>query len=390
MTGRDRILKTLLASAALIALAAGGTGTAQAEDYVIGVAAAQSGGLAPFDQPSFAGFKFCVEELNAVGGLAGKYNIVLDVRDTRSDTAETVKFAQEFVDAKVNFIISPADGDPTMAMGQITSPAGIPTMTFAGTAPILTTVGEFVFGSYTADNQQAAVLGAYAAELGYKTAWLLKSPDAAYTLMGPEYFGKVFEAKGGKVIGEGSFTMNQPDFSAIVTTIKSLDPAPDVIMTSAWEPDFPAFIKALRGAGITTPVMGADVLDTPTVRGLGDVVEGVVHTSGGYAEEGSKHAEFNARFKAATGTEADTNYVVNGCDMVGMIDAAVKAAGSTDPKAVRDALASLNDAPGIMSNYTFAGTDRMPMRSVVLAKIEKGEKVFIRREVADPTTMPQP
>jgi branched-chain amino acid transport system substrate-binding protein len=390
MSGHDRIRKSLFAGAALLTLAFATAGGAKAQDYVIGVAAAQSGGLAPFDQPSFAGFKFCVDELNAKGGMAGKHKIVLDVRDTRSDTAETVKFAQEFVDKKVNFIISPADGDPTMAMGQITSPAGIPTMTFAGTAPILTSVGDFVFGSYPADNQQAAVLGAYAAELGYKTAWLLKSPDAAYTLKGPEYFGQVFEAKGGKVIGEGSFTMNQPDFSAIVTTIKGLSPAPDVIMTSAWEPDFPAFIKALRGAGVTIPVMGADVLDTPTVRGLGDVVEGVVHTSGGFADAGSKHENFNKRFKAATGTEADTNYVVNGCDMVGMIDAAVQAAGSTDPKAVRDALANLKDASGIMSNYTFAGTDRMPMRSVVLAKIEKGQKIFIRREMADPATMPKP
>jgi branched-chain amino acid transport system substrate-binding protein len=383
---RPKLRTALLATAALALMAQASI----AEDYVIGVAAAQSGGLAPFDQPAFAGFKFCVDELNAKGGIAGQYPVVLEVRDTRSDMAETVKFAQEFVDMGVKFIISPADGDPTMAMGQITGPAGIPTMTFAGTAPILTQVSDFVFGSYPADNQQAAVLGAYAAELGYKTAWLLKSPDSSYTQFGPEYFGKVFEAKGGKVIGEGSFTMNQPDFSAIVTTIQSLDPAPDVIMTSAWEPDFPAFIRALRGAGVTIPVMGADVLDTPTVRGLGDVVEGIVHTSGGYAEPGSAHEDFNKRFEAATGTVADTNYVVNGCDMIGMIDAAVRAAGTTDPAAVRDALANLSDVPGIMSNYTFAGTDRMPMRSVVLARIEGGQKVFIRREMADPATMPAP
>lgn len=363
---------------------------AMAEDYVVGITAAQSGWLAAYDQPAYAGFKFCVDEINAKGGLAGKHKVVIDIRDTRSDTAETVKIAQEFVDKKVNFIIAPSDGDPTMAMGQITSPAGIPTMTPAGTAPILTSVGEFVFGAYPADNQQAAVLGAYAAELGYKTAWLLKSPDAAYLLKGPEYFGNVFESKGGKVIGEGSFTLNQPDFSAIVTTIKALNPQPDVIMTSAWEPDFPAFIKALRGAGVMLPVMGADALDTPTVRGLGDVVNGVVHTSGGYADAGSKQADFSARYKAATGNEVDTNYIVSGCDVAGMIDAAVTAAGSTDPKAVRDALANLKDAPGIMSNYTFAGTDRMPLRAVVLSKIEGGQKMFIRREMADPATMPKP
>jgi branched-chain amino acid transport system substrate-binding protein len=379
-------LATVLCGATMLAA----TPALSAEDYVVGITAAQSGWLAAYDQPAYAGFKFCADEINAKGGLAGKHKIVIDIRDTRSDTAETVKIAQEFVDKKVNFIIAPSDGDPTMAMGQITSPAGIPIMSPNGTAPILTSVGEFVFGAYPADNQQAAVLGAYASELGYKTTWLLKSPDAAYLLKGPEYFGQVFEAKGGKVIGEGSFTLNQPDFSAIVTTIKALNPPPDVIMTSAWEPDFPAFIKALRGAGVNIPVMGADALDTPSVRGLGDVVNGIVHTSGGYADEGSKQAEFSARYKAATGNEVDTNYIVSGCDVAGMLDAAVTAAGSTDPKAVRDALANLKDVPGIMSSYTFAGTDRMPLRAVVLSKIENGQKVFIRREMADPATMPKP
>ncbi|MEM6384397.1 MAG: ABC transporter substrate-binding protein [Pseudomonadota bacterium] len=360
------------------------------DEYVIGVAVANSGGLAPFSQPSFDGFSYCVDQKNAEGGIAGQYPIRLEVRDTRSDIAEAVKFAQEFVDLSVNFIVAPPDGDPTMAMGQITSPAQIPTMTFAGTAPILTSAGDYVFGSYPADNQQAAVLGAYAAELGYKSTWILTSPDAAYTQFGPRYFAAAFEANGGTLLGEGSFSMGQPDFSAIVTTIQNLDPQPDVIMTSAWEPDFPAFIRALRGAGVDIPVMGADVLDTPTVRGLGDVVEGIVHTSGGYAADGSDHAEFNAAFEAATGTVADTNYVVNGCDILGMIDAAVQAAGSTDSAEVGVALANLSETPGIMSSFTFEGTNRMPMREVVLARIEGGEKVFIRRQLADPETMPAP
>jgi len=383
----DATTRTVLAAALVAATA--GTAAAQ-EEYVIGVAAAQSGGMAPFDQPSFAGFEFCVGEMNASGGIAGQHPIRLEMRDTRSDMAETVKFAQEFTDLGVNFVVSPADGDPTMAMGQITGPAGIPTMTFAGTAPILTGVSDFVFGSYPADNQQAAVLAAYASELGYKSAFILQSPDTAYTQFGPEYFATAFETQGGEILGRASYTLNQPDFSAIVTTIRALDPQPDVIVTWAWEPDFPAFIRAFRGAGLITPVMGADVLDTPTVRGLGDVVEGVVHTSGGFAEEGSAHADFNARYEAATGLVADTNYHVNGCDILGMVDAAVRTAGTIEPAAVRDALADIENGEGAMSSYTFRGTDRMPLRSVVLARIESGQKTFIRRETADPATMPAP
>ena len=41
----------------------------------------------------------------------------------------------------------------------------------------------------------------------------------------------------------------QPDFSAEVTNIKGLAEKPDLIMTAAYEPDFPAFIQQLRAAG---------------------------------------------------------------------------------------------------------------------------------------------
>ena len=358
---------------------------------MIGVMSAQSGYLAPYDGPSYAGFQFCVDEKNANGGLNGKMMIRTIVKDTRSDIAEGVKVVQEMIDEGAMFIVSSADADPTIAAGQITQADNIPTMTFAGTAPVLTQIGSHVFGSYPADNQQASVLAAYARSQGFSRVWLVKSPDSAYTLGGPEYFGSAFEANGGKVVGESVYTLNQPDFSAIVATIKAASPQPDVIVTWAWEPDFPAFIKALRGAGVNTQVMGGDVLDTPTVRGLGEVVAGVVHTSGGFPDAGSAYADFNRRFEAATGTAPDNNYYVNGCDIINMIEQAVAAAGSTEPAKVARAMANIENGEGIMSNFTFKGTDRMPLRDVVVARISAGgDKQFIQRATADVATLPQP
>jgi len=379
----------LFSSAAL--LFALGT-TAQAQDeYVIGVMSAQSGYLAPYDGPAYAGFQFCIDEMNAGGGLNGEIPVRLIVRDTRSDIAEGVQVVEEMLDDGAQFIVSSADADPTIAAAQITMADRIPTMTFAGTAPVLTLVGDHVFGSYPADNQQATVLASYAREQGFERVWLVKSPDSAYTLGGPEYFGAAFEALGGSVVGESLYSLNQPDFSAIVTTIRSAEVAPDLIVTWAWEPDFPAFIRALRGAGVDTQVMGGDVLDTPTVRGLGDVVSGVVHTSGGFPDEGSAYADFIDRFAAATGTTPDNNYYVNGCDIAHMIEQAVAAAGTTDPSAVTDAMAAIVDGEGTMSNFTFAGTDRMPLRDVVVARISAdGAKEFILRDSADPEILPQP
>jgi branched-chain amino acid transport system substrate-binding protein len=365
-------------------------GTAVAEDYVIGVMSAQSGYLAAYDGPSYAGFNFCIDEMNANGGLNGEMPVQLVVKDTRSDIAVGVQSVQEMLDEGAKFIVASADADPTIAAAQITAADSVPTMTFAGTAPVLTQVGPHVFGSYPADNQQAAVLAAYAHEQGFENVWLVKSPDSAYTLGGPEYFGEAFEALGGSVAGVSEYSLNQPDFSAIVTTIRGADTAPDLIVTWAWEPDFPALIRALRGAGVDTQVMGGDVLDSPTVRGLGDVVDGVVHTSGGFPEEGSAYADFVARFAKETGVTPDNNYYVNGCDIAHMIEDAVAAAGSTDPIAVTAAMAEIEDGEGIMSNYTFKGTDRMPLRDVVIARINDEKKELVLRAKADPETMPKP
>jgi len=385
-----------LCASTLALAAAAGLGIAPAaaqdlEEYKIGVMSAQSGYLAPYDQPAYAGFKFCIDKMNAEGGMADTYEVVLNVKDNRSDMAETVKVTQELVDWGAHFIVSSADADPTIAAGQITQPLGIPTMTFAGTAPVLTQAGEYIFGSYPADNQQATVLADFAIDQGFERVYIVKSPDSAYTMGGPEYFAEVFEKNGGEMVGESLYSLNQPDFSPIVTKIKNTEPAPDIIVTWAWEPDFPALIKALRGAGVDTQVMGGDVVDTPTIYGLGDVVTGTYHTSGGYPDEGSTYAHFMEEFEAQTGTTPDNNYYANGCDIAHMIEAAVEEAGTTEPEAVGDALANIEDGEAVMSSFTFKGTDRMPLRPVVIARItEDGTKEFIKRDMADPEKLPAP
>ncbi len=364
---------------------------AAAEDITIGLATAQTGGLAYADQPSLAGFKMAVDEINAAGGLGGKYKITLDIKDTRTDTAATVQAAQELVAAGVKVMITPCDADPSIAAGQISQPAQIPTLTFCGTTPTITdAVGDYMFGTYPADNGQAALLADYAAKKGYKTAYVLKSPDSAYTLRLPEYFAEVFTKKGGTVAGEGTYTMGQQDFAAEVTKIKALNPQPDVIMTAAYEPDFPAFLQQLRGAGVTAPVLGSDGIDSPTTTGLGAIANGIVHTTAGFPVEGSKLAAFYDKFKAATGAAPETVYVATGYEIPYILDAAVKAAGSVDGPALRDALANLKDVEVLTGKVTYAGTNRMPVRDITLVEIGDGKRKLVLTAMPDPADVPKP
>ena len=83
-----KTFKTMLLAGAMLLSAS--TLSAYADDVTIGLATAQTGGLAFADQPSLAGFKMAIDEINAKGGFGGKYKATLDIKDTRTDTAATV------------------------------------------------------------------------------------------------------------------------------------------------------------------------------------------------------------------------------------------------------------------------------------------------------------
>lgn len=364
---------------------------ASTAQITIGVATAQTGSLASYDQPALAGFRMAIEEINAKGGLGGKYKVKLIVRDTRSDMAASATAAQELVDAGAKIMITPCDADPSIVIGQITQPLQIPTLTFCGTSPILpAAVGDMMFATYPTDNLQAAALAGFAHESKLLKVYLLTSPDSSYTARLPEYFAQALKKNGGRIVGQGSFTMGQPNFSAIVTRIRNLREQPDLIMTAAYEPDFPAFIRQLRAVGVTTPVFGADALGTPTVQGLGKLVDGVVFTAAGCASPGSRMEAFNQRFKKVTGRAPQSTYEVSGYEIGLILDAALRAASANTGRAIRDAIANLKNFQGVTGAITYAGMNRIPMRPVALLRYENGARRCLKTVTPAAAEIPAP
>ncbi len=385
---RQSLLGVLAGTAlALPAITAGAADDTLKLGYLGGL----TGYLAPYDQPSLAGVQVAVDEINKAGGIGGKIKIELVERDMRSDTAQASIMAQEMIDEGVEVLITPCDVDPSIAAGMIAQGAEIPAITSCASTPTLpATVGAYMFSNYTADNLQAAALADHSQEQGYKTAYVLLSPDTPYTQRLPEYFIVAFENKGGKVLGVSEYAMGQQDFSAEVTKIANMDPKPDVIMTSAYEPDFPAFIRQLRGAGVDAPVLGSDGIDSPTTFGLGELVDGVVFTNAGFPTEGSPLAAFYKEYEAFHGAPAETAFTATGYDMVKVIAAAVEAAGSTDPAALRDAIDAVEDVAVATGSITYKGMERVPLRTVALNKIVGGKVEHLADAQPAPADVPSP
>ena len=239
------------------------------------------------------------------------------------------------------------------------------------------------------DNVQGAAQATYAYEAGYRKAYLLKSHDIEYTLM-PDYFASAFKKLGGEVVGESNYALGQPDFSAEVTKIKQMDPQPDVIVTSAFEPDFPAFIRQLRGAGVKIPMVVGDGIDSPTTFALGDIVEGVVFTSSGFAEPGSPMAAYQEKYQAKYGKPPESIMDALGYDLAKIVEAAVTKANSTDPQRIRDALADLENVQGATATISYKGGNGSPTRLVAVIRIHDGKRVLVSRKSPDPAIVPEP
>lgn len=380
--------KLLLSSTMVTALAAF---PALSETLQIGVATAQTGALAYADVPVSAGMHLAVDEINAAGGIGGNVMIELIEKDVRSDAAQTSIATQELVDQGVSVVVLPCDSDPALAaIGVITS-AQIPAISTCASSPTLPMIGgDYMFSNFPGDNVQATVSAQWAWDQGYRNAYIIYSPDTQYTTM-PLYFAEVFEKLGGTMAGQATNTIGQQDFSAIATSVAALDPQPDVIMTSAYEPDFPSMLKALRAAGVTGQIIGSDGIDSPTTFSLGQVAEGVVFTTAGHATPDSPLEAFNTAFEAATGSPPETIFSAVGYDLIKVLEAAVIAAdGSVEPGALRDAIADLENVQGATSLITYKGTDGMPVRQVSLIRVKDGDRELVGQPSPDAALIPAP
>lgn len=361
-----------------------------ADTLQIGFAVSLTGYLAPYDTPTVNGAKIAIEDLNAAGGAAGTYTIKAMVRDTRSDTVQTSVVVQELIDAGADVIVLPCDDDPAIAGGLVAQDAGIPAFsTCATNAGLTDAIGDYYFVNYVADLVQGATLGQFAHEEGLKTAYLLVSPETTYTGNLPEYFGEVFEGLGGTVVGRGTYSFGQQDFSAEVTRISSLDPQPDVVMTSAYEPDFPAFLRQLRSAGITSAVYGSDGIDSPTTVSLGKVSEGVIFTNAGNPDSSARLSGFFDQYEAFYGEPLNNSFAATGYDMILVIQEAVRVAGEIDHSKIRDAIDGISGLDVVTGQITYAGQNRIPSRAVSINRITDGEISHIDTRTIDAALLPE-
>lgn len=311
----------------------------------IHIVAAKTGIISPFDIQPAEAFMMAIDEINAAGGIAGQQATVTWT-DTKSDPALTTQIAQEAVDAGANIIVTTCDFDFAAPAATVAQANNIPALSLClgdrkGTD--LVTIGPMSLSPSPGN----AFKGSAAAEFAYNDkgwtkAYVLQDDLLEYTKSLGEYFKGRFTELGGEVVGEDVFTGNeQLDPAANVTRARDAAKDADVIIIPSVVPAATTMIKAIRDAGIDTPIMmpGAAVdgtLVTGAIPNISDFYSLPFACMPAYCE-GDPDPDvkvFADAFKAKTGIDPYLAYPVLSYELGKALAAAVETAGSTDGPAI--------------------------------------------------------
>ena len=227
------------------------------------------------------------------------------------------------------------------------------------------------------DPFQGLVLANFASNnLGAKTAVVMGSNSSDYAKDLASIFGEQFAKNGGSVLGDVFYYADaDTDFSAQLTSIAALGEF-DVLFVADYAARAGLIIGQARAAGITAAIVGPDGFESPD---LNDLAGGAANVNDVYFSthfstivDDAKVAEFIAAYTASNG-EAPSALSALAYDAMYMLFAAIDAADSNDPVAVRDAMKATTAFEGVTGTISFDDLNN-PVKSAIVVELQNGEQ----------------
>lgn len=379
-----KLLSIILSLTLAAALLSGcGAETAGKNEIGIGINYELSGEVASYGQASVQGIELAIEEINAAGGINGKM-IKPFKYDNKSDKSQATTLAKKLMTQhKVAVVLGPATSGAFKATIPEATKNKVAVISGSTTAEGVTSdengVKEFAFRICFSDLYQGTAMANYALKnMSATKAVIIMDNSSDYGKGLAENFKKTFESAGGTIVATEAFVSGDTDFNAILTKIKGQEF--DVIFIPGYYNEAGLIIKQARDLGINAPILGADGFGAPELVELaGKPALNNVFFSSHFSvlDKNPAVSDFIANFNAKYKKDPD-QFAALGYDLVYFVADAIKRAGSTDPVAIKDALAAAKDFPGITGTFSM-DANHDPVKDVVVVGFKDGEHATSER-----------
>ncbi|NCB73495.1 MAG: hypothetical protein EOM51_01950 [Clostridia bacterium] len=390
---KKKLVVLLLSACMLLSLAACGTsGTSEsaepaasddaaapAGEITIGTISPNTGSLAAYGAAVTTAVELAVEEINAAGGINGSQVKVVNA-DDQFDPTECLNAFNSLVSQGIGLIVGSVTSGCTSAITDAANEEEVCLLTPSATADSITTEDDYVFRACYADSFQGAIAAAYAKQSGYTEVGVVYCASDTYSKGLYDSFNAACEKYGVTVKAvESSASLDVQDytnqFASMVKAGVEFVYAPyyyDVIG--------PYIVTQARAAGYKGIIMGADGYDgTPdyVVAGADLSVFNDVYWTNHYdpADTSEKVQSFVKAYEAKFGSTPNAISAL-AYDAVYMYKQAIEAAGSADPKAVRDALADTSAVyTGVTGTFSLDSTGTPAKGASIISFTSDGTSV---------------
>ena len=364
---------------------------AMAESVKIGVFEPASGDSGAGGKQEMLGMQYANKETPTVeiGGVT--YDVELVYADNGSDTTKAPSAANTLVDAGVSVVLGSYGSGVSIAGSDIFKNANIPAIGVTCTNPQVTAGNSHYFRVCFLDPFQGTVLANYASkELGATVAYTLGELGNDYDQGLCTYFKQAFEGLGGTVMHE-DFPTGTADFNSYLTNAAGI--GAQVFFCPVSIAYSTQIVQQAASQGATFPILGSDTLDSNVVAeaAKGTNVQVIITT---FYQEGAT-PEFDEGFKAWLNEDSEAMTNNGGNDMISAVSAmgydayytaleALKAAGTTDSKAVKAALPGVT-LTGVSGAIAFDETGDAIRDAAFIKKInnETGDWEFVTEQTVE-------
>lgn len=331
-----------------------------------------------------------LEDIMAAGGLeigGKKYPVELVIEDNeaKAESAVTVN-TKMITEDEVLVIVGPQSSKQAIPAGDVANNYATPMITPWSTNPDATKDRPFVFRGCFLDPFQGPVLANFITEeFGFTKAAVLYDVASDYPKGLAEFFKEAWEKVHGpgSVVAFESFTTKDADFSSQLTKI--IQSGAEVLFTPQYYNEVALIVQQAHELGWNKPIVGSDSWGSAeTVELCGKDCYGLFFSTH-YAAAGATGATkaFIDRYQQKYGYVPDDVAALT-WDSLGIVQTAIQSLdGLTgdiekDRKAVRDAMAKVQEFDGITGKMTFT-EEGDPIKCAVIVKIsDQGEYAFYK------------
>ena len=355
---------------AMTAVAVFLSGAAFAADPIkIGLSGPFTGGSSSMGVSMRDGVKLAVDEINKAGGVLGR-QIALVERDDEAKNELGVQIAQELVNkenvvASVGFI----NTGVALAAQRFFQEAEIPVFNNVATGSVIAKQfvapehkANYVFRNAANDTIQSAMIADEAVKRqGFKKPAIL-ADSTNYGQLGKTDLTTALAKSGITPVATEKFNIGDTDMTSQL--LKAKEAGADVILTYAIGPELAQIANGMAKLGWKVPMIGswtlsmASFIDTAGPNGDGAMMPQTFIQM----PTTPKRKSFIEAYQKAYNVDRIPSPVsaAQGYDSIYLLAAAIKQAGGTDGRKIREALENLNEkVEGVVTTYDkpFTATD---------------------------------